>query len=112
MIFIFKILKINYFIRLNEGFATYLMYVITDELYPDWHMNEFYSRNILMSYAFVTDASEDTRAMSSELITMNDINNSFDDIAYDKASCVLRMFHHVLGDELFKQGLKKYIEDK
>lgn len=60
------------------------MYVITDELHPDWHMKEFYSRNILLPYAFTTDASEYTRYMSSELITVDDINNSFDDITYDK----------------------------
>lgn len=70
--------------RLNEGFATDLMYSLLDEMYPDWHMKEFFSRNIMIPYAFVTDASDSTRSMSSELITTSDINGSFDDIAYDK----------------------------
>ena len=65
------------------------MYHITDLLYPDWNMKQFYLRNIMLSYAFVTDASEHTRSMSSELITVDDINDSFDDIAYDKGKLIL-----------------------
>ena len=49
-------------------------------------MKEFYSRNIMLPYALVTDASKSTRAMSAELITVEDINNSFDDITYDKGT--------------------------
>lgn len=60
------------------------MYYLTDKLYPDWHMKEFYNRNIMLPYAFRTDASEYTRSMSSELNTVDEINDSFDDIAYDK----------------------------
>lgn len=60
------------------------MYYITDTLHPEWKMKEFYSRNIMLPYAFITDGSTSTRAMSSELITVEDINNSFDDITYDK----------------------------
>lgn len=60
------------------------MYSILEVVYPDWQMKEFFSRNIMIPYAFVTDASDSTRSMSSELITTDDINNSFDDIAYDK----------------------------
>ncbi len=59
------------------------MYSLLETVYPDWHMKEFFSTNI-MTTAFETDASDSTRSMSSELITTEDINNSFDDIAYDK----------------------------
>lgn len=65
------------------------MYHITDLLYPDWNMKQFYLRNIMLSYAFLTDASDHTRSMSSELITVDDINDSFDDIAYDKGKLKL-----------------------
>jgi aminopeptidase N len=62
------------------------MYSFLDRIYPEWHFKEFFSRNIMIPYAFITDASDSTRSMSSELITTSDINNSFDDIAYDKGS--------------------------
>ncbi|KAL7036523.1 hypothetical protein ACKWTF_008832 [Chironomus riparius] len=97
------------YLWLNEGFATYVMYHITDLLYPDWNMKQFYLRNIMLSYAFLTDASEHTRSMSSELITVDDINDSFDDIAYDKASCVLRMMHHAFGDLIFRDAINRYL---
>ncbi|XP_070509992.1 putative aminopeptidase-2 [Chironomus tepperi] len=97
------------YLWLNEGFATYVMYHITDLLYPDWNMKQFYLRNIMLSYAFLTDASEHTRSMSSELITIDDINDSFDDIAYDKASCVLRMMHYTFGDDIFRDAINRYL---
>ncbi|KAG5680752.1 hypothetical protein PVAND_010239 [Polypedilum vanderplanki] len=99
------------YLWLNEGFATYVMYYISDMVHPDWRMREFYSRNVMLSYALVTDASTSTRSMSSELITVDDINNSFDDITYDKASCVLRMFHYAVGDELFRSALHDYLTE-
>lgn len=79
--------------RLNEGFATDLMYSLLEEIYPDWHMKEFFSRNVMIPYAFTTDAIDDVRSMSSELVTTDDINDSFDDIAYDKGNFEIKYKH-------------------
>lgn len=100
------------YLWLNEGFATDLMYSILELIYPDWHMKEFFSRNIMISYAFTTDAAEDVRSMSSELITTDDINDSFDDIAYDKAACVLRMMGYAVGIDTWRNALHHYLQTK
>jgi aminopeptidase N len=60
------------------------MYEITDILYPNWRMQEFFLRNIMLPYALTTDASDNTRSMSSPQTTRDEINDGFDDIAYDK----------------------------
>ncbi|XP_070509763.1 aminopeptidase N-like [Chironomus tepperi] len=97
------------YLWLNEGFATFMAYYLTDQIYPEWQMNQFYQKNVMLFYAFRTDASESTHTMSSDLLTVEEINNSFDDITYDKAGCVLRMLNYTLGDETFKDAVNSYL---
>ncbi|CAG9805230.1 unnamed protein product [Chironomus riparius] len=97
------------YLWLNEGFATFMAYYLTDQIYPEWKMNEFYQRNVMLYYAFRTDASENTHSMSADLNTVEEINNSFDDITYDKAGCVLRMLNHTVGDLIFKDAINRYL---
>lgn len=75
-------------------------------------MNQFYQKNVMLYYAFRTDASEHTHSMSADLLTVEDINNSFDDITYDKAGCVLRMLNHTVGDVVFKDAIHRYLTKK
>ncbi|KAL7036524.1 hypothetical protein ACKWTF_008832 [Chironomus riparius] len=97
------------YLWLNEGFATFMAYYLTDQIYSEWKMNEFYQRNVMLYYAFRTDASENTHSMSADLNTVEEINNSFDDITYDKAGCVLRMLNHTVGDLIFKDAINRYL---
>ena len=89
-----------------------MAYLLTDQVYPEWEMNQFYQRNVMLYYAFRFDATEQTHSMSADLVTVDEINNSFDDITYDKAGCVLRMIHHTFGDEIFKEAIHLYLDKK
>ena len=89
-----------------------MAYYLTNQIYPEWQMNEFYQRNVMLYYAFRFDASENTHSMSAKLNTVEEINNSFDDITYDKAGSVLRMLNHTVGDFIFKDAINRYLTKK
>jgi len=89
-----------------------MAYLLTDQVYPKWEMNQFYQKNVMLYYAFRFDATEQTHSMSADLLTVNEINNSFDDITYDKAGSVLRMMHYTFGNDIFRQAINLYLEKK
>lgn len=55
---------------------------------------------------------------SASAITNDDVNSPaeisahFGTISYQKAGSVIRMMHHLIGDEAFRIGLNSYLEEK
>ncbi|XP_011050630.1 PREDICTED: aminopeptidase N-like [Acromyrmex echinatior] len=109
------------YIWLNEGFATFFQYYITDKVIPQlykdeksWRlMEQFVIKNVQAS-AFVVDASSKTRALNpktSSIQTTAQIRSLFDDIAYKKGASILYMIQGFLSEDVFQEGLKKYLND-
>lgn len=90
-------------IWLNEGFATYLSYFYFEKLDPGGHTNRL--KNLSNSITSLPNGSvrvEDTtnvgRIFSSRL-------------SYNKGAYLLHMLRWVLGDTLFLQGIRQYVDD-
>nr|QEV86803.1 aminopeptidase N8 [Chilo suppressalis] len=94
---------------LNEGFANYFQDYITHLIEP-----EVGSGNILVTGS-VYAAYDADDSPTSPPITNNDVNSPaeisghFGTITYQKAGSVIRMMHHLLGDDAFKIGLNTYL---
>lgn len=97
------------FIWLNEGFATLFEYEITDKLYPDWRMRDFFNLDRLQ-IALKADSIGNLKAMTTDVETLAEISGSFSFVAYHKAGSVLRMFQNAVGDEIFRDALRFYIK--
>lgn len=98
-------------IWLNEGFATVFEYALVDTVYPDWNMKAFFNlRQVQRAYR--SDALQSTRAMTTELNTIAEISQSFDNIAYSKAGSVIRMFQYAVGETIFREALNLYLKTK
>jgi aminopeptidase N len=72
------------YIWLNEGFAQFLQYTLTDMFHPDWRMYDFMTVLSKQATAFVVDGRNTTRAMTTDASTPAQIDALFDSIAYDK----------------------------
>ncbi|KAI9551545.1 hypothetical protein GHT06_021878 [Daphnia sinensis] len=95
---------------LNEGFASYMEYLGTDAVEPDFKMNDqFILENL--QYVFGIDALETSRPINIEVNTPAEINSMFDAISYEKGSCVIRMCADFIGFETFQRGLTRYLND-
>ncbi|XP_033635601.1 uncharacterized protein LOC117296680 [Asterias rubens] len=93
---------------LNEGFASFVEYVGTAEVEPDWGM---WDKFILydLHRAMATDARVTSRPIINEVETPAEISSMFNRISYQKGSSVLRMLTHFVGHDTFLKGLKYYL---
>lgn len=93
---------------LKEGFATYLHYVATQEIKPEWDyfktitMNEFQK-------AMPKDCDASSRPISFSVKTKSDIRRVFDPISYSKGALIINMMRGFLGENTFRMGLKHYL---
>ncbi|MGB3344665.1 MAG: M1 family aminopeptidase [Aequorivita sp.] len=91
---------------LNEGFATYLSGMVIENLdgnteFRSWKADQIYSTTLYPDgsvYVPAADTTSVNRIFSSRL-------------SYNKASMVIHMLRKKLGDTVFFQGLKNYLND-
>ncbi|XP_053976697.1 aminopeptidase N-like [Hylaeus volcanicus] len=98
------------YIWLNEGFANYFQYYITDKLEQSWRLMELYAVEALQGTAFITDAAKDTRPINQDVDSPAEISKLFDNIAYQKAGSVIRMMSYILTESVFQRGLQNYLD--
>ncbi|XP_075168368.1 aminopeptidase N [Haematobia irritans] len=94
---------------LNEGFATYFSHVIIDMLHPDFKASEFFIMD--SAYRAYSYHKYNTRwhPMTHYVEEEHDIAEIFDLIGYQKAACIIKMFHHAFGQSTFIRGIKIYL---
>jgi aminopeptidase N len=90
-------------IWLNEGFATYLSYFNFEKTDPAGHLNRLKSLSnsitaLPTGSVWVEDTTNAGRIFSSRL-------------SYSKGAYLLHMLRWVLGDTLFFQGIRQYVND-
>ena len=94
---------------LNEGFASWIEYLATDHNFPEWNMwtqfivDEQYG-------ALKLDALQNTHPIEVPINHPDEIRSIFDAISYSKGSSVIHMLHEYLGPEVFRDGLRYYLD--
>ncbi|KAG5305888.1 AMPN Aminopeptidase, partial [Pseudoatta argentina] len=96
---------------LNEGFASYMEYIGTNAVEPEWRVLEQYVVHELQS-SFNLDTLESSHPISIKVDYPDEINEIFDVITYVKGSAVIRMMDHFLTTDVFKKGLTNYLNEK
>jgi aminopeptidase N len=102
---------------LNEGFASWMGSKCTDRFNPEW--NEWLRRNVSRDpsrrigfpkdVAMQADARSTTHSVQQPIKTEAEANSAFDEITYRKGQSIIRMLESFLGDEVFRDGIRKYI---
>ncbi|XP_064552953.1 aminopeptidase N isoform X2 [Drosophila montana] len=97
------------YVWINEGFATYFSYVITDLLHPEDRVMDIFIRDEA-EHAYSYSSFFDVRPMTYYVETEPDIMHVFDIISYKRAACVIKMFHHAFHQKTFVQGISRYLK--
>ncbi|HET9010378.1 MAG TPA: M1 family aminopeptidase, partial [Gemmatimonadaceae bacterium] len=93
---------------LKEGFATYISAVMQDDLSPHasaWR--SFFLRNKPAAYA--TDASRGTTPVWQSLANLDQAKSNYGAIVYNKAPGILKQLDYLVGDTVFRDGLRAYL---
>lgn len=93
---------------LNEGFATWMVSKPVGDWKPEW--KESLQDVQDTSNTLDVDASPATRQIRMQASTPDEINQLFDGIAYGKAAAVLHMVEQYVGPEVFRAGVRRYLE--
>lgn len=92
-------------------------------------MKDFMNILAVQGNIFRIDSRLSTRAMSTFALTADEVGNLFDSIAYDKcekiatirklfkiifftAASVIRTFEHAIGENIFKEAINLYLNNK
>jgi puromycin-sensitive aminopeptidase len=94
-------------IWLNEAFATFMSYLCTDAMRPEWRVWDLFAR--MRSNAFEVDALASTRPIEYPVHSPNDASGMFDTLTYTKGGAVLRMLQQWLGPDRFRDGIRRYL---
>jgi len=94
---------------LNEGFASWMASKATEHLHPDWHP---WLQQLSEGTAKVMndDARAGTHPVVREINTIDEANQAFDSITYDKGLAVIRMIEAYVGEDAFRRGVHNYLD--
>src|SRR5438128_2021356 len=102
---------------LNEGFASWMGSKCTAHFNPDWEiwMARTVQRDptrrsgIAKEVAMEGDARSTTHPIQQPIANEAEANSAFDDITYRKGESFLRMLESFLGENIFGDGIRRYI---
>src|SRR5712691_7426375 len=102
---------------LNEGFASWMGTKCTAHFNPQWEV--WLRRNLPRDptrrvgvgkeKAMEGDARSTTHPIQQPIATEAEANSAFDDITYKKGQSFLRMLESFLGENVFRDGIRRYI---
>lgn len=92
---------------LNESFATWMALKVYGQFDPAWnaHSDDVAER----MRALETDRLRSTRQIRQAIEKHDDLANAFDRITYNKGGSVLKMFEAWLGEQAFRDGVRRYL---
>jgi aminopeptidase N len=102
---------------LNEGFASWMGSKCTVHFNPQWEVwlardlprDPTRRSGIAKEAAMEGDARSTTHPIQQRVATEAEANSAFDDITYKKGQSFLRMLESFLGEDVFRDGIRRYI---
>ncbi|MBV6507812.1 MAG: hypothetical protein JJLCMIEE_00870 [Acidimicrobiales bacterium] len=96
-------------IWLNEAFATFMEMKTTDAFRPDWQ--RWVDFGLSRTAAFDVDSLVSTRPVEYPVTSPEEAEGMFDVLTYEKGAAVVRMLEEYIGEQPFREGIRRYLED-
>jgi len=94
-------------IWLNEGFASWMENKVTDALHPEWAIWD--QAQGQRQAAMLLDARPSTHPVIVPIADVEQANQAFDAITYQKGYAVVRMMEEYVGEDAFREGVRAYM---
>jgi aminopeptidase N len=92
---------------LNESFASWMENKATDHFHPEW--NVWLLTQAGQQSAMRLDSRAGTHPVITEIPDVFAAANAFDLITYQKGQAVVRMLESYVGEDAFRDGVRRYI---
>ncbi|NXS53458.1 ERAP1 aminopeptidase, partial [Brachypteracias leptosomus] len=93
---------------LNEGFAKFMEFLSVNVTHPELRVEDYFLRRCFD--AMEVDALNSSHPISTPVEDPAQILEMFDDVSYNKGSCILNMLRDYLTPDVFKAGLVQYLQ--
>ncbi|MGE4409905.1 MAG: M1 family metallopeptidase [Sphingobium sp.] len=93
---------------LNEGFASWMATKVTDVMKPEWDM--LLTRVDGREAAMNLDAYTTTHPVVQKIDTVDEVNQAFDAITYQKGEAVITMLESFAGPDVWRDGIRAYMK--
>ena len=93
---------------LNEGFASWMATKSTDKLNPQWEM--LLTRVDGRESAMSLDSLKTTHPVVQKITTVDQVNQAFDAITYQKGEAVITMLEGYAGEDVWRTGIRAYMK--
>ncbi|MDZ7894319.1 MAG: M1 family metallopeptidase [Sphingobium sp.] len=93
---------------LNEGFASWMATKVTEHFRPEWQMG--LTRVGGRESAMGLDAYSTTHPVVQKIETVDQVNQAFDSITYEKGEAVITMLEGYAGADTWRKGLRNYMK--
>lgn len=94
---------------LNEGFACWTQTYAADKIFPQWKMwDSFVSDDMMRAQGL--DALRSSHPIQVPIRRAEEVEAVFDAISYSKGACVVRMCYELMGEKVFRDGLRIYMK--
>jgi len=94
---------------LNEGFASWMQYKAADALHPEWQ--PWFNSNSAKQGAMAQDARRGARAITQPVANETEARAVFDAITYSKGQAVVRMTETYVGEDVFRDAMRRYMKE-
>ncbi len=95
-------------IWLNEAFATFMEVKATDDYRPAW--KRWTAFGLERDSAMTVDGLHATRPIEYPVGSPDEADGMFDTLTYEKGGSVLRMLEQFLGGDVFREGIRRYLQ--
>uniref|UniRef100_A0A803Y759 Aminopeptidase n=1 Tax=Meleagris gallopavo TaxID=9103 RepID=A0A803Y759_MELGA len=92
---------------LNEGFAKFMELLSVNVTHPELRVEDYFLRRCFD--AMEVDALNSSHPVSTPVEDPAQILEMFDEVSYEKGSCILNMLRDFLTADVFKAGLVQYL---
>ena len=92
---------------LNEGFASWMQAKAAEHFYPQWQswLNGYGQKQ----FAMALDARRTSHPIQQPVADHSEAMAAFDAITYNKGQALIRMLESYLGEQAFRDGIRKYM---
>lgn len=96
------------YLWLSEGISTYLKFLITEKFIKEWQIMDLFVVN-LVYHLFIMDSYK-SRSININVTNHMDVYAAYGFTTYRKSAAVLHMLANVLTQDVFRNGLIKYLQ--
>lgn len=93
---------------LNEGFARFMEHKCLATLHPEYQLDTMFLKDVF-EVMLRRDQLPATHPVIQPCVDPDEIDNIFDVISYGKGASLARMCEALMGEEMFKEGIRRYM---